>query len=698
MILTRIGAAPNDDAEGADGVTHPIHRAAFDGSIGRGTNLDGSLPDAVARALTASHGGLDGLALASLELDGPGALAGPLARAWDAGEHDVEDALCDLLEQNPDFALTGAEVVALLMRAGGVKSVFAYAGTSELALCDRLTRTPGVQLVNSRGDKEAAFMAAGAGFRRAVSGAAIIHGARGLTNACGAVVDSRRSELGWLGIVGLPSTGSAPFLPPHGEPDLLATFRPFVKSVWEAGPPPPDANAEEADAYAHAFAARLVDAMRIAATRPHGPALVGVPQDVAQGPWARWSVVRPFLDEAAAPVPRQAAPDDALAPALRAIAGAQRPLVFIDDYALRYDDAREKLDALSRALGAPVLQVRYTRGCVLHERLSAEHVRNFAGWYDAGHEDHQDLMAATDLLITVEDRNMYPRVVGELPDCRKVAITSDRAKVEKNRYLHDRDLLLEGDVTATIGLLLAALGAGGDAEPWARPAPPERGYELRPEVERVRGGIADALADFVRGRDAVVIDDSSMFGGMLTHEYDRLPPELRVIGAHGGFVGYGIPLAAGMAAADPGCTVLCLCGDQGFTNAMQGLVAVGEQRWPVTYVVANNGEAVSLHKQAEADDPLSFDRFRDRHLRNGSHFSYARLAQVFGIDGHEVDLREPGSNAEIDRALDDLRGLLEPRGGPVVVELRLPPLGDFWTGIWEIAGRERVAVGAGDGA
>src|SRR5262249_14614586 len=46
-----------------------------------------------------------------------------------------------------------------------------------------------IPLVNARGDKEAVFMAAGAGLdadRRAV---ALLHGARGLTNAAGAVAD-----------------------------------------------------------------------------------------------------------------------------------------------------------------------------------------------------------------------------------------------------------------------------------------------------------------------------------------------------------------------------------------------------------------------------------------------------------------------------------------------------------------------------
>src|SRR5580700_4648914 len=104
----------------------------------------------------------------------------------------------DYLQTRADeeVLLTGAEALAAVLVASGVRRVFAYAGTSELALCDRFIRTPGMQLINGRGDKESAFMAAGASLVRPARGAAIIHGARGLTNATGAIADARRNEIG----------------------------------------------------------------------------------------------------------------------------------------------------------------------------------------------------------------------------------------------------------------------------------------------------------------------------------------------------------------------------------------------------------------------------------------------------------------------------------------------------------------------
>src|ERR1051325_5853064 len=86
-----------------------------------------------------------------------------------------------------DGRLTGAEAIARVLSDSGTSIAFAYAGTSELALCEAIDRIDGVRLVNGRGDKESAFMAAGANLLSPGRGVAILHGARGLTNAAGGI-------------------------------------------------------------------------------------------------------------------------------------------------------------------------------------------------------------------------------------------------------------------------------------------------------------------------------------------------------------------------------------------------------------------------------------------------------------------------------------------------------------------------------
>src|SRR4051812_27668395 len=315
-----------------------------------------------------------------------------LARGRTEGEHLLENVLCDDVGV-PEAArlaravvdevlgweayLTGAEAVAGLLAVEGVATVFIYAGTSELALGDAVDRVDGVRLINGRGDKESAFLAAGASLLDANRGAAIVHGARGLTNAMGAIADARRGEAGTLVVVGLPSTGSARFLPPHGEPGLLDGLSGLVDWQWQAGPIPPDVEARSREA--GRFADQLREALAFSSRMPHRPALFGLPQDVAEQRWMPLAALESVPEQTVSVVD-----DAAREAAVEQLLRAQRPLLLVDDPALRYPGMRQALDRISAELGAPVLQVRYRRGPMLFERLGSE-VANFVGWLDRFH-------------------------------------------------------------------------------------------------------------------------------------------------------------------------------------------------------------------------------------------------------------------------------------------------------------------------
>jgi acetolactate synthase I/II/III large subunit len=684
---------------------------------------DGSADGFFRALLTEPSGRPDGLALALLRGADTARLVGEAARCLRCPAAEVGAALRCHLDRTAtdDLALTGAEVVTLLLREAGVRTAFAYAGTSELALCDNLARAPGIELVNSRGDKEAAFMAAGGSLLHAVRSVAVLHGARGSTNAAGAIADARRNEVGVVIVLGLPSSRSARFLPPHGEANLMEGIGAFAKSWHEAGPPPADPAARAE--LAGDFVAALTAALRQARTRPHGPAVFGLPQDVAESAWVPWHAL------ADADPGRRDLPRPLLAAAAGLLASGERVAILIDDYLLRYDGARPVLAELAARSGAVVLQVRYRRGAMLFERLSARDVPSFLGWYDPLRADHRDLLDRADLLVTLEDRNLYQRVVGDLPPCRKLAITSDAAKTRKNRYLSDADLLLEGDVVAIMRALCQRLprpdGAerqGGRARlagvvpaggtdmtgamkgpvPTGRPvggwvnripAGPEVDADGLPrEVRRLRLGIVAALAGAMdEFPTPVLVDDSQMFGGLICEHYDLLPGSLRVFGDHAGFVGSGIACATGLALVNPSVRVFCTLGDQGFSNGMQGLMAAGQERARVVYMVCNNGESASLLAQSAASQPRWFDGGRQPHLRNPATVDYTEVARGLGVASWSLQLPLDPDKAVMDRALERLRRLLSEAvavTGPALIELRLPGGHEAWAGIWLTQGHD----------
>lgn len=393
----------------------------------RAADAQPSHVDAVFDALLArSSGEPDGLMLTLLENYGAGPLCEAVGRCLRQPTAEVADALARRLSRFTldDVLLTGAEAVALTLAQQGITTAFAYPGTSELALCDSLARLPGMRLINGRGDTESAFLAAGAGLLGTANAAAILHGARGLSNAAGAIADARRNEVGMVVLVGLPSTVSARFLPPHGEPDLIRTLGAFSTWWYEAGAPATDVTQAR---QAADFVAALRAGIRRARTPPCGPVLFAVPQDVAE---SAWIPRRALLDGAAETAPYH--PVALLDDALTRLARSRRPVLLIDDYLLRYDAAKPALAELADRVAAPVLQVRYRRGAMLFERLHVADVPAFRGWYDPARADHRAVLSSTDLLVTIEDRNLYQRVLGPLPGCPKLAITSDAAKVRKN--------------------------------------------------------------------------------------------------------------------------------------------------------------------------------------------------------------------------------------------------------------------------
>jgi acetolactate synthase I/II/III large subunit len=570
--------------------------------------------------------------------------------------------------------LTGAETVAALLDRRGLTRVFAYPGTSELALCAAIAVRDGMRVVNARGDREAVFMAAGGNLLGPASCSAVLHGARGLTNALGAVADVRRTEVPTLCLVGMPSRSSAGFLPPHGEPRLIEAAGAFGSAAIDSSTLP----GLDAPGFVELIEGSLVAASQV----PHGPVLLGLAHDLLASRF-----VPPHLVDEAEPTVGHCLVQD-MARALALLRGARRPVILADDYLLRWPGSERLLGNLARRLRAPVLQVAYRRGPMLFQRLRREAVPTFIGPYDPSVPGQREIMESADLLITVEDRNMYPRVVGRLPGCRKLAITSNPAATRKNGYLGPMDaVVVVGDLGAALDVLVEGVD---DPSPLrTRDAWLSGEQALAPSCVPVRSSdeLAWAIARGVHAVEApILVDDSQMLGGLLARNYEFLPSSVRVFGSHGGFVGGGLATAVGLAAAHPNSRVIVLLGDQGFTNGVQALTAVREQQVPLLIMVCNNGASVSLSLQAAAD---GVGEGVETLLGNVPGMSYAAIARGFGLSASSVLWTEaplPGQNDPQSLTCEMTEALTS--GRPHVLELIAPATPQFWAGVWRVAGCE----------
>ena len=574
-----------------------------------------------ANLLLMGDGEPDGLAVAHVLLSGPAQLAAWAASTWTLPHEQAATEIETKLEAIVDTArLTVAEAIALRCHHLGVTKAFAYPGTSELSLCHAFAGLKHGVLVNSRGDREAVFMAGGAalgGMRP--TAVAIVHGARGLTNAAGAIGDLRRNEVPALIVVGLPATRSAEFLPPHGEDRLIETIGTLAKAHRRVLAPRGANGLTE-------VVASIDDAFSAASALPRGPVVVGVPQDVLE---ARTVPV----SRLGAPPPgevRHSVDPRSMRRARALLRGASSPVLLVDDYIFRHERSNEVLAQLADRLGAHVFQVAYRRGPMLFQQLRAQDSSCFAGLYQPESAEHRSRMAGADLLVTVEDRNVYRRVVGDLPSCPKIAITSHPEKAKRNGYLSSGDLLLAGDPVRTLEQLLEAAGVRQRRAPTSYDTKRD-GFEPEGSPTHLRDSLAQLTHDALAISGATrVVDDSQMVGGALAQVYESAFGGVIVHGDHGGFVGAGPPLATGLAIAHA-TPVLCLAGDQGFTNGSQALVAAAQENAPVLFLVFNNGESVSLRKQTAAlDAPGDLPPDYDRLLNNPPAFSYVAAATAAG--------------------------------------------------------------------
>lgn len=140
---------------------------------------------------------------------------------------------------------------------------------------------------------------------------------------------------------------------------------------------------------------------------------------------------------------------------------------------------------------------------------------------------------------------------------------------------------------------------------------------------------------------------------------------------------------------------MCLLGDQGFTNGVQGLATAAERQAPVITVVCNNGSSVSLRKQARFDG-FAIGQGMERILGNNHRMDYAAIARGYGIGASVLTWPEHGvSGQAIAAAADTLaetmaKAMSERR--PHILELIVPGTSEFWAGVWNVSGHEELPV------
>jgi acetolactate synthase-1/2/3 large subunit len=525
--------------------------------------------------------------------------------------------------------MLGSDAILRSLELEGVDVAFGIPGGAILPTYDAIARGTTVRHVLARHEQGAGHMAEGYARASGKVGVAIATSGPGATNLVTPIADAWVDSTPLVCITG-QVRGSLIGTDAFQEIDATGITMPIVKHSWLVQ------DVEELPGI-------LKAAFHVARTGRHGPVLVDVAKDVQEA-----ELDFRYPDEVDLPGWRPPATVDvrSVREAARAIAAAERPIVYAGGGVLNGDACAELLD-LVEAAQLPAVVTLMGKGCLpdshpLNYGAPGMHGSKYANW----------ALNKADLVVAVGSR-FDDRVTGKVsafaPEARVVHFDVDAAEVGKIR---EAQIPVVGPLAPALAQLADELrAAAGDTAPWLRRLEEWRtrfpfrysrgdGSTLKPQA------VVETLRDLTAGSDVVWTTGVGQHQ-MWAMQYlvcDR--PRSFVTSGGLGTMGYGVPAAIGAKAARPEATVVCVDGDGCFQMTSQELATAALERLPIVVVIVNNGWLGMVRQWQEL---FYEERYAQTHLTHQVP-DYAQLAEAYGCAGFTVE-REDDLEATLSAAL-----------------------------------------------
>ncbi len=451
--------------------------------------------------------------------------------------------------------MNGAQALIESLRREGVERIFGYAGATICPAVDALREVPEIAYTLVRTEQNAGHMASGYARVSGKTGVCMVTSGPGATNLITGIATAYLDSIPMVAITGqVPSylLGRDIFQ----EVDITGAVAPFSKHsylVKDASQIP-----------------RVVrEAFHIASTGRPGPVLIDIPIDIQEGRleefhWPEEVNIRGYK-------PSVRGNDLQIKRVAEAIAKARQPLICAGG-GVWLAGAREELVELAETARIPVVKTMMGIGL-----MPTGHPLNMGMIGAHGNHCANRALAKSDLLIMVGTRAADRAITAPEEIQRRMAtihIDVDPAEIGKNMQAA---VPLVGDVKVILRQLLEGGVPVTDSAAWreklrdyraaelSRQFPSRPGYVFPGTVMRKLGA---RLED-----DAVVCVDVGQ-NQIFTCKY--LPQKHGRLLTSGGLgtMGYALPAAIGVKAAQPERQTLVVCGDGSFQMAMNELAAV----------------------------------------------------------------------------------------------------------------------------
>jgi len=497
-----------------------------------------------------------------------------------------------------------SDLLVAALENEGVTHVFGVPGEENLDFVESL-RTSSIQLVVTRHEQPAAFMAATYGRLTGKPGVCLSTLGPGALNL---VTGAAYALLGAMPMILI--TGQKPILSSRQARfqivDVVATMRPLTKLSRQI-------------VSAASIPAAVRDAFRVACEERPGPVHIELPEDIARETTDHAELIAPH--QVALPVPAEGA----LAQAARVILAAKRPLVMLGAAANRVSLCGA-LSEFVRRCGIPFFNTQMGKGAVtgcselyvgtaaLSERDYIHKMIDHADLIIAiGHDTVEKppfLMGAAGPHVihigfapaTVE-RVFFPQteIIGDIgPGLLKLAALLEGKLEQESEFIAMKD-----EVIAHV----AARGT-------------EKKFPLTPQriVHDVRA---------VMPQDGIVALDNGMYKIWFARNYRTHVANTLLLDNALATMGAGLPSAMMAALLNPDKRVLAVCGDGGFMMNSQELeTAIRLKLNLVVLILEDNAYGMIRWKQA-------VDGFPDSGMTFGNP-DFVRYAAAYGATGRRV--------------------------------------------------------------
>ena len=508
-----------------------------------------------------------------------------------------------------------ADILVQTLIAHGVDRVFCVPGESYLAVIDAMYDAPEIDVVTTRHEGGAGFMAVADAKMTSQPGVAMVSRGPGATNVSIGVHVAQQDAVPmvlFVGQVARADLGRSAFQ----EVNYSQTFGDMAKWVIEV---------HDADKLAE----NVRRAFTIARSGIPGPVVVSLPEDMlldetdtpALGPT---KIAQPLTD---------AGDIIELCDMLRA---AERPLIIAGGQ-VGGEFGRQALRTVSEVWSIPVAVAWRHQDIfdVAHPNFACHLAFNMPPLF-------KETLNEADLVVAIGTRlgdvvtQGYKIPEAPQPKQKLVHVYNDIAPIGN---VFETDLGIVADATET---LLAVAQANAPEAPegradWLKKTHALSADKMKWEMAEADdgvpfGNVVAHLRDIVED-DAITSIDAGNFSTFVHRLFDYKTTHTQ-LAAVAGAMGMGVPSAVAGALRAPGRQVICFVGDGGYQMTGNEISVAVERNLPIRIFVSNNSSLGTIRLYQEKSYP---DRTLATNMTNPD---FAKIAKAYGAKGFKIETND----------------------------------------------------------